>query len=82
VFLFLCVSVFLICAVLLMGQVPEIKWIGLDWVSPKTRESGQNKPNVAGKTQGWQHCSAAVDASTEWDASRDCSVLGHITHSS
>jgi len=28
---FLCVSVFL-CAVLLMGQVPEIKWIGLDWI--------------------------------------------------
>jgi len=27
---FLCVSVFL-CAVLLMGQVPELKWIGLDW---------------------------------------------------
>jgi len=26
-----CVSVFL-CAVLLMGQVPEIKWIGLDWI--------------------------------------------------
>jgi len=28
---FLCVSVFL-CAVLLMGQVPELKWIGLDWI--------------------------------------------------
>ena len=30
-----CVSVFL-CAVLIMGQVPEIKWIGLDWITLKS----------------------------------------------
>ena len=28
------VSVFL-CAVLIMGEVPEIKWIGLDWIKSR-----------------------------------------------